>query len=95
MTDLDGKLRAKFQVDDWISSGAVITGVQSGSMAESRGFQQGDVIEMVCVHRANPVTLSGASQLSKIAAELRPDQGVALLVHRGPLTRFTYLPPLK
>jgi len=95
VTDLDGKLRAKFDVDDWISSGAVITGVQSGSVAETRGFQQGDVIEMVCVHRANPVTLSGASQLSKIATELQPDQGVALLVHRGPSTRFIYLPPLK
>ena len=80
---------------DWISTGAVITGVQNGSVAETRGFQQGDVIEMVCVHRANPVTLTGASQLSKIATELQPDQGVALLVHRGPSTRFIYLPPLK
>jgi serine protease Do len=95
VTDLDGKLRAKFQVDDWISSGAVITGVQSGSTAEIRGFQQGDVIELVCVHRANPIKVAGASELSKIAAALQPDQGVALLVHRGPSTRFIYLPPLK
>jgi serine protease Do len=95
VTNLDGKLRAKFQVDDWISSGALVTGVQSGSAAEMRGFQQGDLIEMVCVRRASPLTLSSAAELSKIAADLQPDQGVALLVHRGPSTRFIYLPPLK
>jgi serine protease Do len=101
VTNLDARLRAKLNVDSWITSGAVITGVQSGSAAETRGFQQGDVIEMVCVRRASPQVLESASQLSKIAAALQPDQGVALLVHRGssnlfrPSNRFIYLPPLK
>jgi serine protease Do len=101
ITDLDDKLRSKYQVDNWITGGAVITGVQSGSLAEARGFEQGDVIEMVCVRRAAPENLVNASQLSGIASRLRPDQGVALLVHRGPrfdvpaTRRFLYLPPLK
>ena len=101
ITNLDDKLRSKFQIDNWITAGAVITGVQSGSVAEARGFEQGDVIEMVCVRRAAPQKLEDASQLSGIAARLRPDQGVALLVDRGAAanreasTRFVYLPPLK
>ena len=76
----------------------VITGVQSGSGAESRGFQQGDVIEMVCVRRAAPLMLESAAQLARIAGALQPDQGVALLVHRGAANgtnRFLYLPPVK
>ena len=98
VTNLDAKLRKKFDVDDWITGGAVITGVQSGSAAETRGFQQGDVIEMVCVRRAAPLMVENARQLSKIAAALQPDQGVALLVHRGSgnsTNRFLYLPPVK
>jgi serine protease Do len=95
ITSLDGKLRSQFKIDNWISAGAVITGVQSGSVAETRGFEQGDVIEMVCVRRAAPQRLKDAGQLSGIAARLRPDQGVALLVDRGPITRFLYLPPLQ
>jgi len=95
ITNLNDKLRTKFQIDNWITEGAVITGVQSGSVAEARGFEQGDVIEMVCVRRAAPQKLKDASQLSGIASRLRPDQGVALLVDRGPSTRFLYLPPLK
>jgi serine protease Do len=95
ITDLDGKLRGKFKIDDWVTAGAVVTGVQSGSVAETRGFAQGDVIEMVCVRRAETLRLKDAVQLSGIAARLRPDQGVALLVGRGPSTRFLYLPPLQ
>jgi serine protease Do len=101
ITNLNDKLRSKFQIDNWITAGAVITGVQSGSVAEARGFEQGDVIEMVCVRRAAPQKLMDASQLSGIASRLRPDQGVALLVDRGASpgndasTRFVYLPPLK
>lgn len=95
ITDLDGKLRTQYKIDNWITGGAVITSVQNGSLAEARGFEQGDVIEMVCVRRAAPEKLQNASQLSGIASRLRPDQGVALLVHRGSSTRFLYLPPLK
>jgi serine protease Do len=98
VTNLDSKLRKKFNVDAWIAGGAVITGVQSGSAAEMGGFQQGDVIELVCVRRASPLTVQSAAQLSKIAAALQPDQGVALLVHRGgadSTNRFLYLPPVK
>jgi serine protease Do len=94
-TNLDDKLRTRLGVDDWITSGAVITGLQNGSTAESHGLQQNDLIEMVCVHRATPINLTSAAQLSSIAADLQPDQGVALLVHRGQSTRFIYLPPLK
>jgi serine protease Do len=95
ITDLNDKLRSQYHVDDWITGGAVITGVQSGSRAGARGFERGDVIEMVCVRRASPLKLTNASQLSNVAASLRPDQGVALLVQRGKDTRFLYLPPLK
>jgi serine protease Do len=95
VTNLNAHLRAKWGVDNWIPGGAVITGVQNGSTIETRGLQQGDVIEMVCARRAAPLELSGASELSKIASGLRPDQGVALLVHRGQTTRFVYLPPLR
>ncbi len=98
VTNLDDKLRKKFNVDNWIAGGAVITGVQSGSSAETRGFQQGDVIELVCVRRAAPMMVENAGQLAKIAATLQPDQGVALLVHRGAANganRFLYLPPVK
>jgi serine protease Do len=95
ITSLDGKLRSQFKIDNWVAGGAVVTGVQSGSIAEARGFEQGDVIEMVCVRRAATQRLKDAGQLSGIAARLRPDQGVALLVDRGPITRFLYLPPLQ
>jgi serine protease Do len=95
VTNLDTKLRTRLGIDDWISSGAVITGIQGGSLAEEHGLQQNDVIEMVCVHRAAPLKLASAAQLSSIASDLQPDQGVALLVHRGASTRFIYLPPLK
>ena len=95
LANLNAKLRDKFQVNDWLSRGAVITGVQNGSAVETQGLQQGDVIELVCTRRATPETLTSAAELSKIAAGLRPDQGVALLVHRGQSTRFVYLPPLR
>jgi serine protease Do len=95
VASLNAKLRARWQVDDWISGGAVITGVQDSSVVETRGLQQGDVIELVCTRRAAPEELSSASELSHIAAQLRPDQGVALLVHRRDSTRFVYLPPLQ
>jgi serine protease Do len=95
ITDLDDKLRTAWGVDNWITGGAVITGVQSGSLADANGFEKGDVIEMVCVRRAAPQKLANASQFSGIAASLRPDQGIALLVHRGSKSRFLYLPPLK
>jgi len=99
VTNLDAKLRKKFAVDPWITGGAVITGVQSGSAAETRGFEQGDVIELVCVRRAAPLMVESAQQLSQIAAALQPDQGVALLVHHRDnatsTNRFLYLPPVK
>jgi serine protease Do len=95
VTDLNDKLRKQFQVDDWISSGVVVTGVQTDSIAETRGFEKGDVIEMVCVRRAAPEKLSSVRELSSVAAALKPDQGIALLVHRGPANRFIYLSPLK
>ncbi len=99
VTNLDGKLRRKFNVDDWIAGGVVITGVQSGSAAEMRGFEQGDLIELVCVRRAAPMMVESAGQLTKIAAALQPDQGVALLVHRNSspngTNRFLYLPPVR
>jgi len=98
VADLDERMRKKFQVDDWISGGAIITGVQAGSFAESRGFQQGDVIEMVCVRRAAPEKVSSVRELTGVAAALQPDQGIALLIYRGPVNpthRFIYLRPLK
>ncbi len=94
--DLDRRLRKQFQVDDWISGGAVVTGVKADSVVGTRGFfEQGDVIEMVCVRHALPEKLSGVRELIEVADALKPEQGVALLVHRGHDNRFVYLSPLK
>ena len=41
ITNLDGKLRSEFSLDNWITGGAVVTGVQSDSLAEARGFERG------------------------------------------------------
>jgi S1-C subfamily serine protease len=95
VTDLDSTMRKKFGVDDWVPGGVVVTGVQANSSAETRGFMQGDIIEMVCVRRASPEQLSSVGELTRLATALKPDQGVALLVRRGLANRFIYLPPLK
>ena len=95
VTNLNDDTRKKFQVDDWIPSGVVVMGVQANSAAESRGFAQGDVIEMACVRHASPERLSNVRDLTSVAAALKPDQGIALLVHRGRTNRFLYLGPLK
>jgi serine protease Do len=95
VADLNQKMRKRFQVDEGISGGVVVTGVQADSIAEERGFDQGDVIEMVCVRRASPEKVSNVRELTGVATALQPDQGIALLVHRGPINRFIYLRPLK
>ncbi len=99
VSDLDDKLRKHYNVDDWMPGGVVVTGVKANSVAETRGFEQGDVIEMVCVRRAAPEPVADVRELSRVAAALTPEQGIALLVYRGTdrekVNRFVYLSPLK
>jgi serine protease Do len=100
VSDLTDKTRQRFGVEDMITSGVVVTAVQEGSAAESKGIMPGDVIEMVCSHRASIQSLKMSTDFTDLTKTLKPDQGVVLLVHHGKLSgyedkasTFVYLEP--
>jgi serine protease Do len=102
VTDLNAKSRQKFGVDDMITSGVVVTGVQEGSPADARGLLRGDVIEIACAQRGSIQPLASAGDFTGLTKSLKADQGVVLLVHHGKTSgpedrssMFLYLTPLK
>lgn len=100
VTDLNDKSRQKFGVDDTVTSGVVVTGVQQGSPADSRGLLPGDVIEIACARRGAIQPLASAGDFTGLTKKLKADQSVVLLVHHGKMSgaedrssMFIYLAP--
>jgi len=100
VTDLNDKSRLKFGVDDMVTSGVVVTGVQEGSPADAKGLLRGDVIELACAQRASIEPLASANDFAGLTRKLKADQTVVLLVHHGKMSpedrssSFIYLAPL-
>jgi serine protease Do len=83
VTDLNDKTRQKFGVDDIVTSGVVVTGVQEGSPADAKGLLRGDVIEIACAERGSILPLASAGDFAGLTKKLKADQSVVLLVHHG------------
>jgi serine protease Do len=100
VTDLNDKSREKFGIDEMITSGVVVTGVQEGSPADLRGLLRGDVIEIACPRRGTIQPLASANDFTGLIKKLKADQSVVLLVYHGRLSGaedrssiFMYLSP--
>jgi serine protease Do len=100
VTDLNDKSRQQYGVDDFVTAGVVVTGVQEGSMADQKGLLRGDVIEVACAQRGLIQTLGNSADFAGMIKGLKPDQSVVLLVHHGKLSgtedrssNFLYLAP--
>jgi len=83
VTDLNDKTRQKFGIDDTITSGVVITNVQEGSPADSRGVIAGDVIDIASAERGSIQSLASPADFANLTKKLKPEQSVVLLVHHG------------
>jgi hypothetical protein len=83
VTDLNDRNRKIFGIPDIVTAGVIITGVQDGTTADSKGLVRGDVVEMACAQRGAIQTMSSPADFAKVAAGLKPDQGVVLLIHHG------------
>jgi len=83
VTDLNDTTRQKFGVDDMVTSGVVVTGVQEGSPADAKGLLRGDVIEIACAQRGTLQPLASAGDFTGLTKKLKADQSVVLLVHHG------------
>jgi serine protease Do len=95
VADLDDKSRKKFNIDNVIRAGVVVSAVEEGSLVDSKGMLPGDVIESACVNRGSTHPIISAKDFSDIAKGLKPDQSVVLLVHHGKASSFIYLSPHK
>jgi serine protease Do len=102
VADLNDKNRQQFGVENIVTSGVVVTGVQEGSPADIKGLQRGDVIEMACAQRGSIQALNTAADFAGLTKGLKPDQSVVLLIHHGKLSgqedkssMFLYLEPMK
>jgi len=100
VTDLNDQTRRKFGVDDIVTSGVVVTGVQEGSPADTKGLLRGDVIEIACAERGALQPLTNAEDFAGLTKKLKADQSVVLLVHHGKTSgpedrssMFIYLAP--
>jgi serine protease Do len=83
VTDLNDQTRRRFGVDDMVTSGVVVTGVQEGSPADGSGLLRGDVIEIACAQRGSIQPLASAGDFTGLAKKLKAGQSVVLLVHHG------------
>jgi serine protease Do len=88
VADLNDRSRLKFGVDDLVSAGVLVTGVEEGSLAEARGLLPGDVIEVVSTRRASIQTVPNAETFTDLAKNLKAGQSVVLLVHHGNSSGF-------
>jgi serine protease Do len=102
VADLTDKTREQFGVDDMVTSGVVVTGVQEGTPADERGLLRGDVIEIACAERGSVQPLASAGDFTGLTKKLKADQSVVLLVHHGRTSgqedrssMFLYLSPLQ
>jgi serine protease Do len=91
--DLNDQSRKKFGVDPLITRGVVVGDVQVDSAANAKDIEKGDVIESASVNRGSTRQLSTTKDFTDVAQNLKPDQSVVLLVHRGKAPRFVFLAP--
>ncbi len=83
VTDLNAKNRSRFGIDDIVTAGVVVSGVQDGSVADEKGLLRGDVIEVACAERGQLQALATPADFVNLSKSLKVDQNVALLVHHG------------
>jgi serine protease Do len=93
VTDLNDQSRLKFGISSLITAGVVVTNVQEGSPADAKGVLRGDVIEIACAQKAEIQSLANASDFTGLLKNLKADQSVVLLIHRGHTSNFLYLAP--
>ena len=86
VSDLTDKSRQQFGVDDFVTSGVVVTGVEEGSPADMKGLLRGDVIEVACAQRGSVEALGNVADFSALTKGLKASQSVVLLVHHGKLS---------
>ena len=68
------------------SQGAVVTEVEPGSLAANAGITQGDVIAS-----ANGQNIESAKQFGEIAADVKSERGLRLLIQRDGFSRFVFI----
>jgi serine protease Do len=86
VAELTDKSRQQFGVDDFVTSGVVVTGVEEGSPADMKGLLRGDVIEVACAQRGSIETLGSVADFAGLTKSLKANQSVVLLVHHGRLS---------
>ena len=68
--------------------GAVIAGIESGTLAEEEGLREGDVIQEI-----NREPIKGLKDYNRIVSKLKRDEVVLLLINRGGRTLFVTISP--
>jgi len=91
--DLNDKTRQQFALDKAITVGVVASTVEYSSPADMKGITRGDVIESVSINHGSTHELSSAKDFADVVNNLKPDQGVVLLVRHGTTSSFIYLTP--
>ena len=97
VTDLNERTREKFRVGNIISSGVVVSDVKSGSAADEKGIEKGDVLQSFSLDHGSSEALASPKDFQSLSGNLKPEQGVVLLVYDvRKRNSFIYLePPLK
>jgi len=80
--NLDQELAEQLEFDNDVK-GVVITSVESGSVGQANGLQEGEVIEKIGQSR-----ISNVEQFKQAMENADLDKGVLMLVRRGMLTRY-------
>lgn len=68
--------------------GVVISGIDSGSLAEEAGLREGDVIQEM-----NREPIKGLKDYNRVVSKLKSDEVVLLLINRGERTLFVTISP--
>ncbi len=69
--------------------GVVISGIESGTLAEEAGLMEGDVIQEI-----NREPIKGLKDYNRIVSKLKRDEVVLLLINRGGRTLFVTISPV-
>ncbi len=80
------ELAEKLNLNGSSQGGVVVTEVEPGSLAANAGITQGDVIAS-----ANGQDIESANQFGEIAADVKSERGLRLLVQRDGFSRFVFI----
>ncbi|HHT9117546.1 MAG TPA: DegQ family serine endoprotease [Candidatus Hypogeohydataceae bacterium YC38] len=86
LEDLTPELARRFGYEK--EMGVVVTDVEPGSKAELSGIQPGDLIKEV-----NRERIHNLQEFREMTAKTPKEQGLLLLIKRGPLTRYVLIKP--